>query len=167
MIPTIFALLAIYQLKHFIADYPLQGKYMLGKFKPGFGFILPLLAHVSIHGLFTFLIALGFSRNMGFSSLLALFDMTIHFVMDRIKASPDLLGRFEALSKDDYVVLMTTHMAIIKGPQGEPCLSWVDDETKNRKLKSNVYFWWCLGLDQAVHHLTHYAVIYFLIMGRP
>lgn len=31
------------------------------------------------------------------------------------------------------------------------------------KLQSNKFFWWSLGLDQMVHHLTHYIIIYLII----
>ena len=35
----IYLLLVIYQIKHFLCDYPLQGKFMLGKFKGGLEWI--------------------------------------------------------------------------------------------------------------------------------
>jgi hypothetical protein len=56
-ITTIFLLLLLFQFKHFIADYPLQGEYMLGKFKDK-GWMLPLFAHVGVHGAFTFIISM-------------------------------------------------------------------------------------------------------------
>lgn len=133
----IYLLLVIYQVKHFVCDYPLQGKYMLGKFLPGNQWILPLLAHVGVHGVATFLIALCFKAKIAF--LVALFDMALHFCMDRIKASPNMLGRFKPLTKETYP---TADAAAIKG---------------------NTYFWWSLGLDQGVHHLTHYAIIWMLL----
>lgn len=134
---SVFILLGLFQLKHFLADYPLQTKYMLGKFKGGTEWILPLLAHVMVHGIFTFLICLLFNPSLALS--LAFFDMIIHFIMDRIKASPELLGRFKPLTKETYPT--------------------ATDSDK----KSNVFFWWSLGLDQSVHHLTHYVIIYLLV----
>ena len=151
----IWLLLIIYQIKHFIADYPLQGKYMLGKFKPYPDFILPLLAHSEVHGSFTFLIAFcvkGYEAALA----LAILDMTIHFAVDRVKASPDLLGRFSALSKKEAIRLMTDGIAPksvgISTPQ-EVAEAW----------KSNTYFWWALGADQFAHHLTHYFIIWALV----
>jgi len=135
---TLFSLLIIYQLKHFIADFPLQGKYMLGKFKDGTDWIAPLLAHVAVHGFLTGLIVSYFKPELMIP--LVLLDMTIHFIMDRIKASPNMLGRFKALAKSEYMT--------------------ADEESK----KSNTYFWWSLGLDQMVHHLTHYIIIFILVM---
>lgn len=117
--------LTLFQLKHFLADYPLQGKYMLGKFKPGWDFLNPLLAHSLVHAYLTSFIVYWFTGEARYSALCGLFDMCVHFTMDRIKAGPKYLGRF----KDMY----------------------------DKK------FWWCLGLDQMVHHLTHYAIIYHMI----
>jgi hypothetical protein len=138
-INLIFLLLVIFQIKHFLADYPLQTRYMLGKFKPGWAYINPLLAHVSVHGAFTFWIAWAFTGSFWFANGLALFDMVCHFTMDRIKASPDLLGRFKPLTKETYFAAT---------PQ---------------QLASNNYFWWSIGLDQSVHHLTHYVIIWAII----
>jgi hypothetical protein len=121
----VFLLLIAYQLKHFVADYPLQGRYMLGKFRPGWDFLGPLAAHAAVHGALTFCIAGFFSGSPRTAACLALFDSAVHFAMDRIKAGPKYLGRF----KD---------MAFAP-------------------------FWWCLGFDQMVHHLTHYAIIYWLV----
>jgi hypothetical protein len=90
---SIWALLVIYQFKHFVADYPLQGRYMLGKFKSGREWILPLAAHATVHFAFTFAICLAVRPT--FALPLALLDFCVHFVVDRVKASPHLLGRFK------------------------------------------------------------------------
>lgn len=118
----IFLLLVLFQIKHFLADYPLQGKYMLGKFKPQ-GWVPPLAAHCGVHAAFTFLICIAFVRPE-LAIALSVFDFVIHFIMDRIKASPKMLGRYGMNDKK---------------------------------------FWWSLGLDQSVHHLTHYFIIWMLI----
>lgn len=153
----IWILLIIYQLKHFIADYLLQGKYMLGKFAKYPDFIVPLLAHVAVHGAFTFWIAIGFTGLLVLSFKLALTDMIIHFAMDRIKASPELLGRHQALSKNE----MTEIIRRITEPENnlEKMLYKRDME----KVKSNTLFWWSLGVDQMVHHLTDILIIYIII----
>jgi len=124
----VFLLLIIYQLKHFICDYPLQGRYMLGKFKPGWDFLGPLATHCSVHAGATFIIATawGFSTMpWGVAWCLAFLDFVIHFFMDRIKAGPKYLGRFKDMMKP--------------------------------------YFWWALGFDQMIHHLTHYWIIWILL----
>lgn len=117
---TLFVILALFQLKHFIADYPLQGTYMLGKFKGGWEWVKPLLAHVAVHAVFTTTIVSFFRPSLWWLGLL---DAFIHFTMDRIKASPNLLGRFKP---------------------------------------DNKYFWWALGFDQMVHHLTDLLVVFLL-----
>jgi hypothetical protein len=119
---NIFTLLIVYQIKHYLADFPLQVNYMIGKTKTGLAWVLPLAAHCAVHGGLTFLILVLWSRlDLWW---LALVDFGIHFLMDRTKASPHLLGRFK--------------------PQEH-------------------YYWWVLGFDQMVHHLTHYFVIWNLV----
>jgi hypothetical protein len=135
--PVWLYLVIIYQLKHFLADYPLQRRYMLGKFRPDWGFVMPLLAHVGVHGVMTFIITVGF---VGWQAIpLTLFDMTIHFFMDRIKASAKYLGRYKPLTAET-------------APKATP-----------EQWQSNDHFWWSLGLDQMVHHLTHYAIIWWCL----
>jgi len=96
----IFILLTLFQLKHFLADYPLQTPYMLGKMKAT-GWIKPLAAHATIHACITAIIVLWYFILLGqptlaviLTPLLALLDFTIHFIVDRIKASPNLGGKF-------------------------------------------------------------------------
>lgn len=120
---NLFLLLVIFQLKHFICDYPLQNAYMLGKMKLT-GWKLPLLAHASVHAIGTFLIVYVFLNEVLFALILAIADLVIHFIVDRLKASPNLGGRFKP---------------------------------------DQPYFWWALGADQMIHHLTHYAIIYVII----
>lgn len=138
----LWLLLVIYQIKHFVADYPLQGKYMLGKFQAYPKFILPLLAHAGVHAALTFAIAIFF-KSVEVAVAVALLDAGIHFVVDRIKASPEMLGRFKPLTKETYIAAVQSNdMEAIKG---------------------NTFFWWSLGWDQMMHHLTHYLIIWVLV----
>ena len=93
---------------------------MLGKAKKR-GWLLPLLAHAAVHGYGSLLILLLVKRDLAW---LAIFDFAIHFLMDRVKASPNILNRFKP---------------------------------------DNKYFWWCLGFDQMIHHLTHYLIILLIL----
>lgn len=149
---TLWALLVLYQLKHFVSDFPLQGSYMLGKFKGGTAWILPLLAHASVHGAFTALIVVAAKRPD--LLWLALFDLGVHFCVDRVKASPELGGRWSTLSKSEFPAVAQAASSKIE------C-----NETRaaRKKLRGNKYFWWALGADQAAHHLTHYFIIYKLM----
>lgn len=137
MSTSIFLLLVIFQIKHYLADYPLQTPYMLRKFLPNWQFVLPLAAHSGVHALFTFLIAMLIKSELAIQ--LAFFDFAVHFTVDRIKADPGLLGRFKALSAKEFPTA-----------------------TEEQK-KHNNYFWFALGADQFMHHITHYIIIYFLL----
>lgn len=167
-IDDIILLLIIYQLKHFIADFPLQTHYMLGKFRADWGFLKPLAAHAGVQALFTFFIAwcwYWYATKMPLWAVLALpaFDFCVHFTMDRIKAGPKYLGRFKPLTAEQYMDCSIKASGI-----DEDGIPWVghDMECAQKLLKSNTYFWWSLGFDQMVHHLTHYVIIYFLVTWR-
>lgn len=160
---NVFILLFLFQIKHFVADYPLQGRYMLGKFKDNWGFFLPLLAHVGVHGIFTLTICLVFTKDLHKSLWLALIDMIIHFAMDRIKAGKKYLGRFKPLNAEEYrscILNKDNEFTYFKGEK----IPWPKDKRiSENKLKSNKWFWWSIGIDQGVHHLTHYFIIWCLI----
>ena len=132
MIEQIFTLLLIFQVKHWICDYPLQTPYMLNKFKLK-GWVYPLFCHVRVHSVFTLLISTAFLNLYSDMTVqdytriavwMMFLDGVVHFIVDRIKAHPDLGGR------------------------------WKTDTPK---------FWWALGADQMLHHLTHYGIIYVLV----
>ena len=120
-----FLFLVAFQLKHYVADFPLQTRYMLAKFDER-GWVIPLASHCSVHAFLTglLLVSTGFVPPWLILVLMT-FDFTVHFIMDRVKASPKMLGRYDI---------------------------------KDRR------FWWALGLDQMVHHLTHYAIVYIVIV---
>ena len=113
-----FILLIVYQVKHFIADFPLQREYMLRKSVPGWDFLLPLLTHCGVHALGTLVIVVFVNPTCWW---LALFDFIVHFFTDRIKASPNYLGRYNNLSQSgfwnilgiDQMVHHITHIIII------------------------------------------------------
>jgi hypothetical protein len=160
MVTTIFVLLIVYQIKHFLADYPLQGAYMLKKFMGGWQWVLPLAAHAGVHGLFTLAITLLVNPVLWW---LALVDFVAHFVMDRVKASPNLLGRYKAISGNEFMEIKPL-LEDVQRWQGAGFTHLPDDHKDAvARMKSNVYFWWSLGLDQMVHHLTHYYIIWVLV----
>ena len=120
----VFLLLIIFQLKHFICDFPLQREYMLKKTMPGWEFAVPLGLHCAVHAVMTLVILMFFNPSLAW---LALFDFVVHFIMDRIKSGPRYLGRYHDRDKSG--------------------------------------FWNALGFDQMVHHLTHYYIIYTIIVN--
>ena len=100
MLTSIFILLVLFQLKHFLADYQLQTPYMLGKMQAT-GWVKPLAAHATVHACITAIIVLWSLILSGQSTLaviltplLAIADFITHFIVDRVKASPSLCGRF-------------------------------------------------------------------------
>lgn len=112
----VFVLLLLFQIKHFLADYPLQTNYMLGKANKS-KWALPLAAHSSVHGGFTLLILLAFAPSLWWLSIV---DMVAHFAMDRVKASPYILNRFKPDNKYfwwclgfDQLIHHCTHYLII------------------------------------------------------
>ena len=94
-----FILLVVYQIKHFVADFPLQREYMLRKVRPGLDFVLPLTMHCSVHGVGTLLIILVVNPSLWW---LAIADFIIHFIADRLKSGPRYLGRFNNLQKPGF-----------------------------------------------------------------
>lgn len=90
-IKWLFLLLIVYQVKHFMADYIFQNVYMLQKARAGWNFVGPLSIHCGVHAAFTLGIALYVNPSLWW---LALLDFGIHFLMDRIKAGPRYLGRY-------------------------------------------------------------------------
>lgn len=80
---SVYLMMVLFQVKHYVADFPLQNGYMLQKGKDGTAWILPLAAHAGIHALMTLVIIL--LANPEFYYLAGL-DFVFHFVIDRIKA---------------------------------------------------------------------------------
>lgn len=169
-VSMIWTLLVIMKFKHYIADYLLQGRYMLGKFKMN-GWEWPLAAHCGVHFLFTFIIAL-FNQPIEWAIALAFLDFTIHFIMDRIKAAPYMLGRYQALSKSEMIKLMESrqnYISFLNNTKNEDDLSVMKLEVElslvqiDKEIKSNTYFWWALGFDQMIHGLTDLFIVYMII----
>ena len=94
-----FLFLVIFQIKHFVADFPLQREYMLRKTQSGWDFVLPLSVHCLVHSSLTLAIVLYFNPALWW---LCFVDFSVHFIMDRIKSGPKYLGRFNDKSKPGF-----------------------------------------------------------------
>ena len=164
----VFALLILFQLKHLIADYFLQTKYHLKKFLPDWDFVLPLLSHSGVHAAFTLVIVLCVRPTLWW---LAFVDLVCHFAMDRVKASPHMMGRWKALSAnemkelmDDFKVLNEHYEISFNSRNYFQCQCVCRDIRKiNDRIKSNTYFWWCIGIDSCFHHLTDLFIVWMLV----
>jgi len=84
-------ILVALQIKHFICDYPLQTPFMLQKANKE-NWVKPLLAHSTVHSVGTFIVFVFFDFNTAI--LLGIIDLVLHFIVDRIKASPNIGNRW-------------------------------------------------------------------------
>ena len=115
----IFQLLVIFQIKHFLADFPLQTEYMLGKFNAK-DWELPLFTHAAVHALMTFGIVMYFLGNVEIAAGMMMLDLVTHFTIDRIKASPYMFGKYKpdekifwlALGADQFLHHITHYIII-------------------------------------------------------
>jgi hypothetical protein len=153
-LPTVFLFLVLFQVKHFLADYPLQTEWMLGKFKDN-GWWEPLAFHALVHAIGTIVIATLFGAHHVFG--LGVLDFICHATMDRYKASPNYLGRYKALAASEFPQ--------VKFDAQQTGNLWSKAQDARNRLRSNTYFWWALGFDQMVHHLTHYLILGLMLLG--
>lgn len=100
-VQLLFWLLIFYQVKHLIADFILQNVWMLQKASPGWNFFWPLSIHSGVHGLITLAVTLAVRPHLWWLSII---DFAVHFTMDRIKAGPRYLGRFNDVRTKAYWV---------------------------------------------------------------
>lgn len=81
---SLLFLYIIFRAKQVVCDFVLQTGWMaLNKGKPGWEGYKPLLAHISIHAIGTFIVALLFAPSLWW---LGLVDFVVHGVVDRTKA---------------------------------------------------------------------------------
>jgi hypothetical protein len=155
-------LLIAFQVKHLLADYFLQTPWMLGKFKPGWDFLGPLAAHCGVHAFATLIIFWLVRADLWLALSLAALDFTLHFLMDRVKASPRMLGRWKPLTAAE----MLEAQQVVQAEESYGVCSWERSNARDR-LRGNTRFWWSLGFDQFFHHLTHYGLIALYIINAP
>jgi hypothetical protein len=77
-------LMALFMVKHFIADFPLQTVYMLGKGKSGYAWIAPLAAHCSVHAFLSLIVICIAKPEMAY---LVFIEFIAHFIIDRMKVT--------------------------------------------------------------------------------
>lgn len=92
-------LLAVFQVKHYVADFPLQTRYMLRKTRDDWSFVAPLALHCGVHAVLTLAVVMYVEPSLWW---LAVFDFGSHFIMDRLKASRRYLGRFDDIATSAY-----------------------------------------------------------------
>ena len=118
----VFILIVAFQLKHYIADYILQFriKDAIKKFDAE-GWIKPLSIHAFHHFGGTFTIStlyLGYCEFCPYSLYfwtlvmsVSILDFVAHFTIDRLKASPNIGGRFHYPTKEYFQIMGLDQMA--------------------------------------------------------
>lgn len=131
--------------KQFICDFPLQTSWMVAGKGRERQWIAPLAAHAGVHAAFTCFIGLLFEAQPLMILAMSGVDFGVHFVVDRIKASPKMLGRYKMLTE-----------SILK----------IDPEKRPARLFENKMFWNSLGFDQWAHGMTHLAISFVYLLWR-
>ena len=85
-------LLIAFQIKHLLCDFVFQNKWMVYGKSSSTGWVVPLVAHAGIHGLLTLNPCMVSAPTLWWLSLV---DGFIHFIVDRLKASPDFGGQYQ------------------------------------------------------------------------
>lgn len=106
-IEQLLILFILFEIKHFVFDGLLQNEYHLGKFKEKFwDYVLPLIDHSmrnasgAVFAIFIYDVLLqNGDINPNYYLILYIVELILHFVIDRIKASPKLLGRYNDKGK--------------------------------------------------------------------
>lgn len=136
-VSQIFILLLAFQLKQFFCDYPIYPEFLLKRFK-GSG-LTAFIVHSGIHSFMTLGICLILSSSgFGLAVLMACLDFVIDFMLNQFRSRSETIARFRPLDLDEFLAA-------------------------SRKEKRNHRLYWAFfGLDQTIHHLTHYAIVFVL-----
>ena len=94
-------LITLLFIKHFLADFVFQTKWIvIGKGNET-GWFTPLLAHAGVHQAFTTAILLFFLDP--FTAIaIGVVENWLHITIDRVKASPDLGGQYKDMYKPAF-----------------------------------------------------------------
>lgn len=103
--PHFFWLLILFEIKHFFCDWLFQTDWMVEGKGRRRGWIAPLAAHALSHGFWTGAIILAWSRDLTTAIICGIADTFAHFVIDRIKSSPNILGKYKSTEKYFWVIL--------------------------------------------------------------
>lgn len=148
-------LFAVFQLKHFAVDFILQGwpffndMYNKSDLDPK-KWVPALFKHCFLHGIASIVLVILVTNKL--MVVVGVVDFVVHFVMDRIKSSPKMLGRFKPFSgsKEQYMQFINS-----TNPS-------VDTESV---ILNNTLFWWSLGFDQMIHQLTYCFLVGLVLIG--
>lgn len=155
--PVVYIVIALFALKHFLASYPLQTSYTV-KGLSSSGWFVPMLARCGIQAGCTMLLTLGFWYKMGASfngmllvSVMAI-DFVSHFLIDRMKVSPEFLGRFQVASPQELAQMQIDYTS--KDP-GVVVAAQAESD-------SNKYFWWADGFCHLLYGVIGLTMAYLI-----
>lgn len=156
--PVLYMVIALFALKHFLASYPLQCSYTV-KGLGSSNWFLPMLARCSVPAITTMVLVLGIWHKMGVSlnvTLLAVvmaIDFVSHFLIDRMKVSGGLFGRFQVASPQELAQIAIDYTskdpAVVEAAQAES--------------DSNKYFWWVDGFCHLLYGAIGLTQIYLIM----
>lgn len=162
---TIFLMLILFEIKHFLFDFVFQTKYHLGKFNADGSFYWPLVSHSAWVACLTpaILGIAGYGRHVELVAIAWGIDFWSHFFIDRLKAGPKYLGRFKALSAQEYQVCNKAvyNSQIYYDINGNQ--KFMDTPEALKKLRGNWMYFVSIGIDQMAHHLVYLAIIYMAV----
>lgn len=92
-------LFCVFQVKHYLADFVFQTRYMLQKDAHDLSYLKPLLLHSFTHAILTTTIVAFADYRLWWIGAI---DLVLHALVDRLKAAPKLLGRFNDPLKASY-----------------------------------------------------------------
>lgn len=118
MSTTALILLALFGIKHFIADFCLQNEKMVQE--KGIYGKLGGIQHSSIHAILTFIVLYGITLEPTVSLILAYIDGILHYHID-----------------------------------------WTKQQLTRRLTYTDRLWWFYMGLDQTLHHLTYIGIIWY------
>jgi hypothetical protein len=146
--PVAFILVALFALKHFLANDPLQCRYTV-KGLAQTNWILPMCARASVHSVLTLVLVLGYWIKMGKEVAIPLLlgvmaiDFLSHFALDRARVSKEFFGRFQVASAEDLAQMSLDYQsknpAVVKAAQ--------------LRSESNKLFWWSEGFLNLMYAL--------------
>lgn len=104
-------LMTLFLVKHFLADFPLQQHGSMKGSRVFTEWVPDLLLHCQVHVALTALIVLVMDLPDRLGAFVIGADFVLHFIIDRIKAHPDLGGRWKPNQKAFWVALGLDQLA--------------------------------------------------------
>jgi hypothetical protein len=152
---SVYIVIALFALKHFLASYPFQCSYTVKGLQQDPGWLVPMLARSSVFGVLTAALVAGYWMYAGHPinwvllAAVSLGDMASHIVIDRIKVSGDMLGGFQVASPQEISQMKIDYQskdpAVVKAAQAES--------------DSNKYFWWVDGACHLAYGLVGIYIV--------